>query len=223
MESPFEVLGLPPDADEDAVDDAYRRRVKEVHPDRGGSTEAFLLVQTAYEEIKTDHLGDDDGRRVDVDTDAEADEEAAPETVEDSVRVEYLDYRTVVERGWSIDDDDLFEKAAAAGLEPPAWGRVSVDPDGFLLDAVEDEGLVWPFACRGGACANCAVAAVEGELTQPVDHVLPEEYAERGIRLSCVGRPAGDRLRIVYNVKELPGLRELRLPADRFERMRADD
>lgn len=221
MESPFEVLGLPPDADEDAVDDAYRRRVKEAHPDHGGSTEAFLLVQTAYEEIKSGHLGDDDGQRVDVDVADDGDEAAA--TVEDSVRVEYLNYRTVVDRGWSIDDDELFEKAAAADLEPPAWGRVSVDPDGYLLDAVEDEGLVWPFACRGGACANCAVAVAEGDLTQPVDHVLPEEYAERGIRLSCVGAPASDRLRVVYNVKELPGLRELRLPADRFEQMRADD
>lgn len=33
--------------------EAYRRRVKETHPDRGGDPEAFLLLQRHFEEAKT--------------------------------------------------------------------------------------------------------------------------------------------------------------------------
>ena len=44
----FAELGLPPSADPDAVKDAYRERVKDAHPDRGGDEAAFRRVQEAY-------------------------------------------------------------------------------------------------------------------------------------------------------------------------------
>ena len=44
----FATLDLPRDASPDAVKQAYRERVKEVHPDRGGDEEAFKRVQKAY-------------------------------------------------------------------------------------------------------------------------------------------------------------------------------
>jgi hypothetical protein len=44
---------------------------------------------------------------------------------------------------------------------------------------------------------------------------------ERGIRLSCISAPTTDDMKIVYNIKHLPGLDELRLPADRFEGRRS--
>ncbi|WP_254544135.1 J domain-containing protein [Halomarina pelagica] len=47
--APHEVLEVTPDADPEAVRAAYRERVKEVHPDRGGSTEAFQRVRSAKE------------------------------------------------------------------------------------------------------------------------------------------------------------------------------
>ncbi|WP_435195589.1 DnaJ domain-containing protein [Natronomonas sp. EA1] len=50
--SSFAVLGLPPSADEGAVKSAYRERVKEVHPDHGGSKEEFARVREAYTEAK---------------------------------------------------------------------------------------------------------------------------------------------------------------------------
>lgn len=40
-------------ADETEVEQAYRERIKEVHPDQGGSTEEFQLVKAAYEEIES--------------------------------------------------------------------------------------------------------------------------------------------------------------------------
>lgn len=44
-------LGLEPGADEAAVRSAYRQRVKEVHPDRGGDEETFKQVTEAYETL----------------------------------------------------------------------------------------------------------------------------------------------------------------------------
>nr|WP_305794588.1 J domain-containing protein [Halomarina rubra] len=47
----YDVLGLDPSADQSAVKRAYRERVKETHPDRGGSEEAFKRVTAAYERL----------------------------------------------------------------------------------------------------------------------------------------------------------------------------
>jgi DnaJ-class molecular chaperone len=51
-------LGLPTDADADAVKRAYRERVKETHPDRGGDEAAFRRVQEAYA-TASDHADGD--------------------------------------------------------------------------------------------------------------------------------------------------------------------
>jgi len=47
----YRVLGLDPAADDAAVEDAYREKVKEVHPDRGGDERAFREVREAYERL----------------------------------------------------------------------------------------------------------------------------------------------------------------------------
>jgi hypothetical protein len=44
-----ELLDVPADADAETIRSAYRDRVKEVHPDRGGDPELFKRVQWAYE------------------------------------------------------------------------------------------------------------------------------------------------------------------------------
>jgi hypothetical protein len=44
----YAVLGLPSGASDDEVRRAYREKVKEVHPDHGGSNEEFQRVQEAY-------------------------------------------------------------------------------------------------------------------------------------------------------------------------------
>lgn len=49
---PWEILGLRPDADEDAIDAVYRAKAKRLHPDKGGSAEAFTELQDAYEAVK---------------------------------------------------------------------------------------------------------------------------------------------------------------------------
>ncbi|NVN88819.1 MAG: J domain-containing protein [Rhodopseudomonas sp.] len=49
MKNLYEVLGIAPDASSDDIRAAYRNKVKDVHPDAGGSNEAFSEVAIAYE------------------------------------------------------------------------------------------------------------------------------------------------------------------------------
>lgn len=49
---PWEVLGLRSDADEDVIDASYKAKAKRLHPDAGGSAEAFRELQEAYEAVK---------------------------------------------------------------------------------------------------------------------------------------------------------------------------
>jgi ferredoxin len=243
VESPFEVLGVEPDADEETIERAYRERVKESHPDHGGTPEEFQRVRDAYEAIVAGDVEGGGGSELDrpegatapdpnrwyaageaadaggaADGRAEAESDPEPEPT----RVEYLNFECLEDHGWSLDDDDLFENAADADLDHADYGRFVVQPRETLLEAAENRGFAWPFACRGGACANCAVVVTEGDLSQPVDHILPDEMTDRGIRLSCVGTPTTDSLRVVYNVKYLPDLDELRLPPRPFEGAQAD-
>ena len=216
MASPYDILQIDSDADEAEIVRAYRQRVKETHPDQGGSPKEFQLVKAAYEEIASRSSDRDEG----YDTIREDfQEKVQPE----KSRVEYLNYEVLDDHGWTLDDEDLFEKAASEDLDPADWGRFLVQPDESLLQAAENRGFTWPYSCRGGACANCAVSIAEGELSIPVNHVLPAEMTERGIRLSCVGAPMTDETKVVYNVKHLPDLDEHQLPPGPFKEAQRND
>ncbi|MGQ4555235.1 ferredoxin Fer [Halobellus sp. GM3] len=249
MESPYDVLDIDADADEDEVVRAYRTRVKEAHPDHGGSLAEFERVRRAYDHITAGRdpttfearLGDGrrgTGDRTDgsepsaaetdetataADTDEPAETADADEERTLGPTVEYLDYAVLESHGWELTDDDLFEKAEAADLDVDRHGILVVQPRETLLEAAERYGFSWPYACRGGACANCAVAVVGGEAEMPVSTVLTDEMKDRGIRLSCIAEPVTDDLRVVFNIGRLPALAELRLPAEQFTNARADD
>ena len=231
MGSPFDVLGVDPDAEDAEIKRAYRRRAKDAHPDQGGSVEEFQRVRAAYEAIRSGAVERFDGTEAAAGTDGTSgtdgnasgpDGVAADAADLDRTWVEYLNFGVFDDHGWSLSDEDLFERAAAADLDATDYGRFFVEPDETLLEAAENRGFAWPFACRGGACANCAVVVTEGELSTPVDHILPPRMVERGVRLSCVGEPLTDELRVVYNVKHMPDLEELRLPPRPFERAQDD-
>jgi len=232
MDSPFDVLDLDRGADQEEVEQAYRERVKQAHPDQGGSAAEFRRVRDAYQAIVSGEQeaeieranperGSHRARARATPPEESTEEQRSDEPTRRTV--EFLNYDILADHGWAVDDPDLFEKAARADLGPPDYGRVTVDGDESLLEAAEDDGHSWPFACRGGACANCAVAVDSGDIDQPVDHILPDEMVERGFRLSCVGSPVADDTRVVYNVKHLPGLEDLRLPPHPFDRSRASD
>ncbi|MFC6835627.1 ferredoxin Fer [Halomarina ordinaria] len=235
MESPSDVLGIDTEADDEEVERAYRRRVLEAHPDHGGSAAEFQQVRRAYRRLQD---GEDpaaldvelDGDAADTDSERDAtgeeddgDGESDDESEEVGVTVEYLNYEVLRDHGWELNDDDLFEKAAAADLDPADHGQFSVHPSDYLLESAEECGFTWPYACRGGACSNCAVAVVEGEIPMPSGHILPPEMIDRGIRLSCITAPITENTKLVYNVKHLPGLDELRLTPSRFDQSHLND
>lgn len=219
MDSPYEVLGVDPDADEAMIVRAYRRRVKEAHPDRGGSAAAFKRVQEAYAAIQNGVDPSANGASAAPPATGPASNGSEPSTEErEAARVEFLDYEVLGPRGWDVGDEDLFERAAAVDLGAEEYGRLLVRPDETILEAAQNRGYSWPFSCRGGACANCAVAVVEGAVEMPSNHVLSTPLLERGIRLSCIATPVTDDMKVLYNVGDLPGLRELRLPPQNFQR-----
>jgi hypothetical protein len=47
-QTPYETLGIDPKADAPTIRRAYRKKAKELHPDRGGSPEAFEEAARAY-------------------------------------------------------------------------------------------------------------------------------------------------------------------------------
>lgn len=221
MTSPFDVLDIDPAADDADIKEAYRERAKAAHPDQGGSIREFLAVKRAYERIQEGYDADDHAAAMAADPEADRIEETEPAVA--GTRVEFLDYEALADHGWELTDDDLFEKAADADLTPGSYGHLVVDESDTLLEAAEADGNVWPYACRGGACTNCAVAVVDGEMPLPSSHILPPSMTDRDIRLSCLAAPSSAAAKVVYNVKHLPGLDDLRLPASRFIQAELDD
>ena len=129
-------------------------------------------------------------------------------------RVFYLNHEVLAEHGWSLEDEDLFEKAADVDLDLEDYGRFLVKPGETILEAAEKRGRSWPYACRGGACANCAVIVTEGDVAMPGQTVLTENQVTRlNARLACVGVPATSELYLVYNVQHLEQFEDLRLPS----------
>jgi 2Fe-2S type ferredoxin len=118
--------------------------------------------------------------------------------------VTYLNYDVLDDNGWEIDDDDLFESADDADLGEEDYGSLDVNEGEYILEAAEAQGYDWPFSCRAGACANCAAIVKEGEIDMDMQQILSdEEVEEKNVRLTCIGSPDADDVKIVYNAKHL--------------------
>jgi len=118
--------------------------------------------------------------------------------------VTYLNYEVLDDEGWEIDDDDLFDNAAEADLGEEDYGTLDVNEGEYILESAEAQGFDWPFSCRAGACANCAAIVKEGEIDMDMQQILSdEEVDEEGVRLTCIGSPAADDVKIVFNAKHL--------------------
>jgi len=123
--------------------------------------------------------------------------------------VEFLDYEVMEDKDWSLEDDDLFEKAAEADLAAEAYGTMAVEKGEYILEAAEGEGYDWPFFCRGGGCINCAAILVDGEVEMEANRSLSdEEVDEMNLRLTCVATPTADEVKLVYNAKQHDQLRD---------------
>lgn len=128
---------------------------------------------------------------------------------EETTTVEYLNYEVISEQGWSLNDTDLFEKAAESNLDTEDFGSIQVDKHEYLLDAAEAAGYEWPFHCRAGGCIDCAAVLIEGEVEMERCRSLSdEEIEEERLRLTCTARPTSEEIRLVYNAKLMDLLKE---------------
>lgn len=119
---------------------------------------------------------------------------------EETFTLEYLNYDVVDDHDWDVDDEDLFEKAASADLDDTDHGTMEVGEYEYILEAAENRGYKWPFECRAASCANCAAFLKEGEIEMDMNLFLTdEEVEEMDIRLTCVGLPDSDGIKLVYN------------------------
>lgn len=129
-----------------------------------------------------------------VDTDADDEGEDLP-----PAEMEYLSYRSVVEHGWDVDDDDLFDKAARANLDEDRYGRIEIDREETILRSAEANDLSWGSQCRSGTCNVCAAVVKSGDVEMDMNLALTDEQVEEGVRLTCTAYPDSDRVRIVFN------------------------
>ncbi|WP_254538194.1 ferredoxin Fer [Halomarina litorea] len=126
---------------------------------------------------------------------SEADSEDLP-----PAEVEYLDYRVVQRNGWDLEEDDVFEKAAALDLSDLDYGRMEVDRNETLLRSAEANDLKWGSQCRSGTCNVCTAVLLEGEAEMDMNLALTDEEVEEGnMRLTCVCKPESDHVRVVFN------------------------
>ena len=70
--------------------------------------------------------------------------------------------------------------------------EVVVDGEDFLLDALEDAGVVLPYGCRYGGCITCAAKLLSGEVEQSRAEALKPSQLAAGYILPCVARPLSD-------------------------------
>lgn len=123
--------------------------------------------------------------------------------------VEYLNYEVIDDQGWDLYDEENFERAAGMDLPEEDYGFVDVPQGQYILESAESDGQEWPFSCRDGICSNCATVLISGEIEMDGDQALSdEEIQEKDIRLTCVGRPVSDYIRLIYNAKQLDYLQD---------------
>lgn len=139
----YELLGVPRDADSDAIGRAYRKLAKVSHPDSGGNAGIFRLLRVAYETL----IDEEQRKQYDADL-VNSDIEAEPDSEQPS-------QPDVVYPSGPAFDDGQDTAAPAAGL--------LVDPERLSWWAsARTEGPVQiePAYARGRWPAIAAVAAV---------------------------------------------------------------
>lgn len=54
---PYKILGVKPGASQDEIKQAYRKQAIKLHPDKGGTAEAFVQLNSSYEYLKKANEG----------------------------------------------------------------------------------------------------------------------------------------------------------------------
>jgi ring-1,2-phenylacetyl-CoA epoxidase subunit PaaE len=88
--------------------------------------------------------------------------------------------------------------------------HVTIDDDEFeyeyntsnsnsLLDAGMDEGIDFPFSCKGGVCCTCKAKILEGKAEMKINYALTDSEVEEGYILTCQSHPTTPNLKITFD------------------------
>ena len=71
--------------------------------------------------------------------------------------------------------------------------------DMSVLEAMLENSIDAPFACRAGVCSTCMCKLVEGEVEMVANHALEDYEVERGFVLACQSYPITNRIAVDYD------------------------
>lgn len=208
-EDPYSILDVDKSASDQTIKESYREKVKENHPDVGGDKDEFIRIKEAYEDI----ISEDDENIVDKILNNKADK-----SKNDSekniypVTVYYINYDLIKIKEWTI-NENIFERVSMDDYNDIDIGKFTVNRDETILEAAENSGMAWPYSCRGGACSNCAIKVLKGDVKTPKHHILSEELLKDNYRLSCIGKPKTSKIYLIYNIKNHQDIQDLLLPS----------
>ncbi len=77
---------------------------------------------------------------------------------------------------------------------------ITMERDQSLLDAVRENAIDAPFACKAGVCSTCMCRVIEGEVEMIQNHALEDYEVARGYVLSCQSYPLTEKLVVEYDV-----------------------
>jgi CDP-4-dehydro-6-deoxyglucose reductase len=82
----------------------------------------------------------------------------------------------------------------------PSGKEVEVEDGQTVLSALEKNGYALPNNCRAGACGECKMKVLEGEIDQGfiLDMALPQSEREQGYGLMCMAKVKSDTLEVEW-------------------------
>lgn len=208
-DNPYSTLDIEKSASDQEIKESYREKVKEIHPDVGGNKDEFIKLKKAYESI----IREDNENIVDEILNEKSNN--SNDDIENNiypVTVHYINYDLIKVKKWTI-DKDIFDRVSVNDYKDMDIGKFTVNKDETILKAAENSGMVWPYSCRGGACSNCAIKVVKGDVKTSRHHILSGELLGDDYRLSCIGKPESSEIHLIYNIKNHKDIQDLILPS----------
>lgn len=99
---------------------------------------------------------------------------------------------------------DTFEKEVKGGDKKSRIVKIVLDDetheveikDKSILMTALDEGIEMPYSCQSGICTACMGKLISGEIEMEHTDGLSPEQLEEGYRLTCIGHPKTDDVKI---------------------------